>query len=114
MNGETHFDTIKVEQHLKTGAPPAAPFYLSVDNPALLYRFYSFAPGWFGDLHPAPTRQFLILLSGEVEMETLDGMVKHFGPGAIVLLEDTWGKGHRTRNIGNGYADFLVVPIPAT
>jgi quercetin dioxygenase-like cupin family protein len=111
-NGETHFDMVKVEQHLMTGAPPAAPFFVSLDNPASRYRFYSFEPGWFGDLHPAPTRQFLILLSGEVEMEAGDGEVRRFGPGAIVLLEDTWGPGHRTRNVGDGYADFLVVPVP--
>jgi oxalate decarboxylase/phosphoglucose isomerase-like protein (cupin superfamily) len=43
-----------------------------------------------------------------------DGVVRQFGPGDIILLEDTWGKGHRTRNIGDGYADFLVVPIPET
>jgi oxalate decarboxylase/phosphoglucose isomerase-like protein (cupin superfamily) len=110
MKGITHFDTVKVEQHLLTGAPPAAPFYISVDNPASSYRFYSFEPGWFGELHPAPARQFLILLSGMVEMETGDGMIQKFEPGDIVLLEDTWGPGHRTRNIGEGYADFLVVP----
>ena len=113
-NGETHFDTVEVEQHLMTGAPPAAPFFVSLDNPASRYRFYSFEPRWFGDLHPAPTRQFLILLSGEVEMEAGDGEVRQFGPGSIVLLEDTWGPGHRTRNIGDEYADFLVVPVPVT
>jgi Cupin domain. len=113
-NGVTHFDTIRVEQSRKAGAPPAAPFYLSADNPALMYRFYSFEPGWVGELHPAPARQFLILLSGKVEMETGDGQIRQFRPGDIVLLEDTWGKGHITRNLGEGWADYFVMPIPAT
>jgi uncharacterized cupin superfamily protein len=50
-------------------------------------------------------------MSGAVEMETTDGTVKKLGEGDLVLLEDTTGKGHVTRNIGKGYAIFLVVPV---
>jgi hypothetical protein len=109
--GNSHFDTVTVEQHLAHAAPPAAPFYVSADNPASKYRFYTFEPGWIGELHPAPTRQFLALMTGAVEMETTDGTVVKFGPGDLILLEDTSGKGHVTRNIGKGYAMFLVVPV---
>lgn len=111
--GDSHFDVVTVEQTLVRAAPPAAPFYVSEDGPASKYRFYTFEPGWIGELHPAPTRQFLALLSGEVEMETTDGTVRRFGPGDLVLLEDTSGKGHVTRNTSDGYATFLVVPAPA-
>ena len=110
--GDSHFDAVTVEQSLARTAPPAVPFYISEDRPASRYRFYSFEPGWIGDLHPAPTRQFLALMSGAVEMETTDGMVRRFGPGDLVLLEDTSGKGHLTRNIGDRYSTFLVVPVP--
>jgi quercetin dioxygenase-like cupin family protein len=111
--GGSHFGTVTVEQKLMHGAPPAAPFYVSEDGTATKYRFYTFAPGWVGDWHPPPTRQFLALLSGAVEVETTDGTVRRLGPGDLVLLEDTTGKGHVTRNIGDGYATFLVVPVPA-
>jgi quercetin dioxygenase-like cupin family protein len=111
--GGSHFDSVTVEQSLASGAPPAAPFYVSGDKPASKYRFYSFQPGWIGDWHPCPTRQFLALMSGAVEMETTDGTVRRFKPGDLVLLEDTSGKGHVTRNIGDGYSTFLVVPVPA-
>jgi hypothetical protein len=110
--GDSHFDVVTVEQSLAQAAPPAAPFYVSADGPASKYRFYTFGPGWIGELHPAPTRQFLALMSGEVEVETTDGTVRRFGPGDLVLLEDTSGRGHVTRNIGNGYAMFLVIPTP--
>ncbi len=112
--GGSHFDTVTIEQRLAAGAPPAPPFYVSADAPASRYRFYSFEPGWFGDLHPAPARQFLALLSGEAEVETTDGEVRRLVPGDLVLLDDTTGKGHRTRNIGDGYLTFFVVPAPAT
>lgn len=111
--GDSHLDTVTVEQQLMTAAPPAPPLYVSADRPASKYLFYTFEPGWVGDLHPAPTRQFLALLSGAVEAETTDGTVRRFGPGDLVLLEDTAGRGHRTRNVGDGYATFLVVPAPA-
>ena len=113
VQGESHFDTVTVEQRLARAAPPAAPFYVSGDRPASMYRFYTFEPGWVGELHPAPTRQFLALLSGAVEMETTDGAKRRFEPGDLVLLEDTSGRGHVTRNTGDGYATFLVVPVPA-
>ena len=112
-HGESHFDRVTVEQSLVQAAPPAAPFYVSKDGSASKYRFYTFEPGWIGELHPAPTRQFLALMSGRVEMETTDGKARRLGPGDLVLLEDTSGKGHVTRNIGEGYAIFLVIPVPA-
>jgi len=111
--GESHFDVVTVEQSLARAAPPAAPFYVSADGTASKYRFYTFPPGWNGELHPAPARQFLALMSGAVEMETTDGTVRRFAPGGLVLLEDTSGRGHVTRNIGEGYATYLVVPAPA-
>ena len=114
LKGDSHFDTVTVNQSLARAAPPAAPFYVSEDKAASKYRFYSFQPGWTGDWHPAPTRQFLALMSGAVEMETTDGTVRRLGPGDLVLLEDTVGKGHLTRNIGDGYSTFLVVPVHAT
>jgi uncharacterized cupin superfamily protein len=51
-------------------------------------------------------------MAGAVEMETTDGTKRHFKPGDLVLLEDTSGKGHVTRNICDGYASYLVVPVP--
>lgn len=111
--GESHFDTVSVEQSLVTAAPPAPPLYVSVASPASKYLFYSFEPGWTGDLHPSPARQFLALLSGTVEVETSDGAVRRFGPGDLILLEDTSGNGHRSRNVGDDYLTFFVVPAPA-
>lgn len=52
--------------------------------------------------HPAPRRQFVVQLAGEVEVEASDGEVRRLGPGAVVLVEDTDGRGHVTRPIGAG------------
>ncbi len=110
--GESHFDLVKIKQSLVNAAPPAPPLYLSGEEPASKYVFYSFEPGWIGDWHPAPARQFMVLLSGTVEIETSDGNIQRFKPGDILLLEDTWGKGHRLRNTGEEYLHFFVVQLP--
>jgi hypothetical protein len=51
-------------------------------------------------------------MTGAVEMETTDGTVRRFLPGGLVLLEDTSGRGHLTRNVGDGYATYFVIPVP--
>jgi hypothetical protein len=55
-HGDSHFDSVTVKQSIAQAAPPAAPFYVSGDGTASKYRFYTFEPGWVGELHPAPTR----------------------------------------------------------
>jgi hypothetical protein len=51
------------------------------------------------DFHNAPARQFIILLDGEIEITTSTGEVRTFSGGDILLVEDTNGKGHKTRNV---------------
>ncbi len=55
-------------------------------------------PGYDYDFHNAPARQFIILLDGEIEIETSLGEKRIFKGGDILLVEDTQGKGHRTRH----------------
>jgi hypothetical protein len=49
--------------------------------------------------HPTPRRQFGAVMNGVAETQTTDGEVRRFGPGSLVLLEDTQGRGHVTRVI---------------
>lgn len=46
--------------------------------------------GW----HTAPRRQWVITLSGSVDIGIGDGTVKTFGPGDVFLAEDVTGQGH--------------------
>jgi hypothetical protein len=46
---------------------------------------------------PAPHRQYMVLLDGEIEIECGMNEKRCFRGGDILLLEDTWGSGHRTR-----------------
>ena len=51
------------------------------------------------DFHNAPDRQYIVLLEGGVEIETSLGKKRTFETGSILLVEDTTGKGHKTKNI---------------
>ena len=63
--------------------------------------FGSRPPGVRQDWHPAPQRQFVIILSGQLEIGFEDGSKKVFGPGDARLVEDTTGKGHTTIALGD-------------
>ena len=47
--------------------------------------------------HDAPTRQFVITLSGTLEFKTASGATFLIRPGDILLAEDTTGSGHSWR-----------------
>ena len=59
--------------------------------------FRHWAPGHFIDWHPAPRRQYIISLSGVVDVGLEDGSTHRFLPGDARLVEDTTGKGHTTK-----------------
>ena len=61
------------------------------------------------DWHPAPRRQFVIVMQGTVEIETSDGEVRRFGPASMFFADDTTGK-HRTRPVDGD--DVVIVAVP--
>jgi hypothetical protein len=109
--GESHFEDVLVSLRLVEFAPPAPPILASDFAPAQAYGFLRAAPGWYGDWHPSPTRQFLFYLSGDSELEVSDGEVRHFRAGSILLVEDTLGVGHVSRVVGDGDAIAVVVQV---
>ena len=68
-------------------------------------------PAFSSDWHNAPQRRYVVPLSGRFEVEvSSDGTIKSFGPGDILLAEDTTGKGHKTRAVG-GDCVWLFVEL---
>jgi uncharacterized cupin superfamily protein len=66
---------------------------------------------YFVDWHNAPRRQFVVNLSGEVEITVSDGEKRRFGPGTILLAEDVTGKGHISRGVGDSQRLVIFVPL---
>ena len=67
--------------------------------------------GQFLDWHPAPRRQFVIILAGQLEIGLGGGGKQVFGPGDARLVEDTTGRGHTTRVLGSQPCVTATVPL---
>ena len=93
-SGDSHFEDIHIP------LSPAGPIgYLSEKINVKTLTFRKVLPEYDYEFHTAPARQFIILLDGEIEIETSLGRKRIFGPGHILQMEDTEGKGHRTKNL---------------
>ena len=65
----------------------------------------------FSDFHNAPRRQYVIVMSGVMEIEIGDGSKRQLVPGDVLVAEDLRGKGHITRGIGEEPRISLAVPL---
>ncbi|MGH8808071.1 MAG: cupin domain-containing protein [Noviherbaspirillum sp.] len=92
-------------------APPAPSFDVSELNPAARCGFLRVPKGWTGELHPSPLRMWVFFLSGEMEFEASDGERRSCVAGTAMLLEDTTGKGHLSRVVGDADAVLAVVQL---
>ena len=99
--GVSHFDDGTLMLSVQNYAPPANPIAIHAFENLDSATFVFLPQGAAEDWHPAPRRQFAIITQGTVEVTAGDGEARRFGPGDIVLLEDTTGTGHQTRVIGD-------------
>lgn len=96
-DGESHFEEIEVEREKLL---PATGICFRVGN-----------VGQVQDWHTAPRRQYVITLAGEAEIETGDGTRRRFGPGAVMLADDTTGRGHITRVVSPRPRLYAIIPV---
>ena len=83
------------EVELVDGAPPAL---FTNAFPVSEFQMFHMPPSdWEDKPHPAPRRQFVIVLAGGIEIDASDGERRRLGRGDVLLAEDTSGKGHVTR-----------------
>lgn len=94
-DGETHFEELEMEMAPGPVPPPAIGANLSERQLAEAIRFLEFPPGLSVD-HPAPARQYFLVLSGEFRITVSGGKTRSFTAGDVGLAEDTGGKGHLT------------------
>jgi hypothetical protein len=63
------------------------------------------------DWHPAPRRQYIINLDGGVKLTASDGESRIIGPGEVILVEDTTGKGHLSQAVNKSIRHSIFVPV---
>lgn len=73
--------------------------------------FRKVKPQYDYDFHTAPQRQYIILLDGEIEIETSLNEKRTFKGGDILLMEDVEGKGHKTRNLQNNERRSVFITL---
>jgi len=100
-DGQTHIESMTLESHPQLATMQKAEGIVFRSTPA----------GNFLDWHPAPRRQFVITVAGEVEIGLGDGTVHRFGPGHVNLAEDLTGQGHTTRVVGDQPRVTATIPI---
>src|SRR5262245_8966553 len=68
--------------------------------------------GYRSDWHPAPRKQFVMVLEGAMEVEAGDGNRREFRAGSVLLVTDTQGRGHRTNVLGEREVVLVRVAVP--
>jgi hypothetical protein len=110
-DGASHFENVNVEMHPVEFIPGKALVDLSAPHRVTAVVFASLAVGWDDDAHPTPQRILIVALAGELEIVASDGEARRVRPGMVVLLEDTTGQGHTTRNVGPMPYYGVVMPL---
>ncbi len=100
-DGQSHVEEMTLESH------PALTELHAVKG----VWIQTIEPGHFLDWHHAPRRQYVIMLSGEMEIGLGDGSMHHLGAGDVLFAEDLTGKGHTRRVIGDKPRVSATVPL---
>ncbi len=104
-DGESHFERIVVAQTESRYGSLSRMF----DAEGVIFR--TTPVGGELDFHNAPRRQFVVTLSGVVEIEVGDGSTVRLQGGDILLADDVTGRGHITRDL-EGPRHSLFIPLP--
>jgi hypothetical protein len=63
--------------------------------------------------HPAPRRQFVVVLRGAFEITTTAGDRQRFGPGDCLLADDVDTQGHTFEDVGDERLVTMTVGVSA-
>ncbi|UZT96555.1 hypothetical protein ODZ84_15150 [Chryseobacterium fluminis] len=66
---------------------------------------------WEKNAHPAPRRQYVITLKGNIKFKVTDGSTFIIKPGTVLLAEDLKGKGHSWDMVKSKAWERLYIPI---
>jgi hypothetical protein len=106
-NGDSRFEDISIPLN---DAGEIGRLSAAIPVGSIIFR--EVEPSYDYDFHNAPQRQYLVLIDGEIEIETTLGEKRQFKAGDVLLLEDTEGKGHRTRNLQPIKRKSIFITVP--
>src|SRR4029453_4160415 len=106
QQGESHFEDLEIP-YTESGRAGR----LSARLPATGIIFREVPPDYDLDWHPAPRRQYIINLDAGVQITASDGQSRKIGAGEVILVEDTWGKGHLSKALEGKLRHCIFVPV---
>jgi uncharacterized cupin superfamily protein len=105
--GETHFEDVEVQLESLRGGIMRRSKPLKASG----LSFGAFAGSLAENWHCASRKQAIVILNGEVDLAVSDGGKRRFGPGQVLFLEDTTGKGHTTHSVDNKVREEVWVAL---
>ncbi|UKB84200.1 hypothetical protein LF887_00695 [Chryseobacterium sp. MEBOG06] len=66
---------------------------------------------WEKNAHPAPRRQYVITIKGNIKFKVTDGSTFMIKPGVVLLAEDLKGSGHSWDMVKSKEWERLYIPI---
>lgn len=110
-DGTSHFEDIEIEFVETDYLASAPPLSLSVFSAAKEFGFMQAPAGWQSDWHPSAARNLFVVTSGEWEITAGDGETRRFGPASVLLVEDTKGKGHKSRVVSEVHSVAVMLQL---
>ena len=110
-DGTSHFSDCEGKLSPVDFAPGLPPLFLSDPIKADQATFFGAPAGWQSDWHPSSGRHLFAVLSGEWEVTAADGESRKFAKGDVLLVEDTSGKGHQSRVIGDDDSLSILIRL---
>jgi quercetin dioxygenase-like cupin family protein len=94
------------ERRIAEGVPPMLTGGMGASGAVTFLRSAAFD----SEPHPAPRDQWVVMVRGAIEVQVSDGARRRFGPGDLVFVSDTTGRGHVTVGVGEPPFEALFVP----
>jgi len=110
-DGETHFEDVETAGETTQASESDLVGTVSATFPVTGVYFREVAEESSPVPHNAPYPLFIVGARGTFSIEVSDGEVRTFPPGSVVLVEDTAGKGHTTRRVGDEPRATLMAPL---
>lgn len=110
-DGTSHFEDVEIAFSEFEYVPSAPPLRLSESAAATQYGFMQAPAGWQSEWHPSSARNLFAVMTGEWEVTAGDGVIRRFRAGDLLLVEDTIGKGHQSRVVGDAESVAVMIQL---
>lgn len=105
-DGQSHFEDVQIDLQ---SSGVAGLMSEPVTCNSVIFR--ETGPDYDLGFHPAPRRQYVVNLTGRVEIQIGSGEKRILGAGEILLAEDTSGQGHKSKAVGDEPRQCLFITL---